>query len=112
MSIELESLARNERRITMKTKIIPLGNRLVVTKEETINHVTKGGIYIPDETVDKAKEKSRFGTVLAVGELVKTVKIGDVVIFGQFSGVAIKDFEEDVHILKIDDIHGKYLGNV
>jgi chaperonin GroES len=93
-----------------QTRIQPLGNRLVVNKEETINHMTEGGIYIPDETVDKAKEKSRFGTVLAIGDLVKNVNIGDVVIFGQFSGVAIKDYGEDVHIIKQEDIHGKYVG--
>lgn len=91
------------------TKIVPVGNRIVVEKVETVNQVTAGGLYIPDEQVDKAKEKSRFGKVLAVGELVKNIAKDDVVIFGQFAGVAIKDFQEDVHIIKQEDVHGKYV---
>jgi chaperonin GroES len=90
------------------TKIEAINDRIVVKKVEPIAKQTKSGLYIPDEVTDKAKEKSRFGEVLSIGDKVKScLKVGDVVIFGQFSGVAINDFNEDVHIIKEADIHGK-----
>lgn len=94
------------------TQVEAIADRVVVEKVETVNRQTAGGLFIPDDAVDKAKEKSRFGRVLSIGEQVKGIKVNDIVIFGQFAGVPVKDLGEDVHIVKYSDIHGKYIGNV
>src|SRR5205807_10526673 len=72
-----------------KLKIFPLADRVVIRPlEET--ETMKGGLYIPDT----AKEKPIQGEIVAVGpgrreknELVPVgLKVGDRVIYGQYSG--------------------------
>jgi len=69
----------------------------------------KGGIIIPDT----AKEKSQEGEVVAVGTgktlengsvAPLTVKAGDRILFGKYSGTEIKVDENDYLILKEDEI--------
>jgi chaperonin GroES len=89
-------------------KIRPLQDRLVVKRLEG-DTVTKGGIIIPDS----AKEKPVEGKVVAVGsgKVLKDgkvrpleVKVGDVVLFGKYSGNEIKlDGVEHV-LLREDDV--------
>ncbi|HYE21988.1 MAG TPA: co-chaperone GroES [Verrucomicrobiae bacterium] len=75
-------------------KIKPLGNRILV-KQSTSEEVTKSGIVLPD-TADK--EKKAQGTIVALGngeEIPKTgLKLGDVVVFGKYSGDEIEIDEE------------------
>ncbi|MBX3125930.1 MAG: co-chaperone GroES [Polyangiaceae bacterium] len=89
-------------------KIRPLHDRLVVkrVKEE---EKTKGGIIIPDT----AKEKPIEGEVVAVGNgklledgnlLALTIKAGDRVLFGKYSGTEVKIEGEDHLILREDDV--------
>lgn len=89
-------------------KIRPLHDRLVVkrVKEE---EKTKGGIIIPDT----AKEKPIEGEVVAVGngKLLEdgnlralTIKAGDRVLFGKYSGTEVKIEGEDHLILREDDV--------
>ena len=75
-------------------KVRPLQDRIVVKRLEG-ESVTKGGIIIPDA----AKEKPIEGRVVAVGsgKVLKDgkvrpvdVKVGDVVLFGKYSGVEVK----------------------
>ena len=91
-------------------KFRPLGDRVVVRriKEES---KTAGGIIIPDT----AQEKPQEGEVLAVGpgapdnngKLVPTtVKAGDVVLFGKWSGSDVKIDGEEIAIMKESDIMG------
>ena len=65
-----------------KTKIVPLGDRVVVTPIES-EEKTKSGIIIPDTA---SKERPKMGKVVAVGELkdVKDIKEGDTVIFSEY----------------------------
>jgi chaperonin GroES len=71
----------------------------------------KGGIIIPDS----AKEKQQEGEVIAVGggkrekgELVPLdVKVGDRVLFGKYSGTEIKIDDEDLLILREEEILAK-----
>ena len=72
---------------------------------------TKGGIIIPDT----AKEKPIQGTVVSVGNgkmndngsiIPMTVKQGDQVLFGKYSGTEIKFDGEEHLILREDDILG------
>lgn len=67
-------------------KIIPLGNRVLIEPVETPNK-TKGGFKIPET----AKQKPLTGKVLEIGEEVKVVKKGDIVMYGKNSGTEIND---------------------
>lgn len=91
-------------------KIKPLHDRVVV-KAEDLETRTPGGIVIPDN----AKEKPTTGTVLAAGPgrynergelLAMTVPVGARVIFGQYAGQKVKVGDEEVTILREEDVLG------
>tara|TARA_X000001036_G_C20349272_1_gene671882 strand:- start:215 stop:484 length:270 start_codon:yes stop_codon:yes gene_type:complete len=72
---------------------------------------TAGGIIIPDT----AKEKPQEGEVVAVGPGAKNddgkispmdVKIGDIVLFGKWSGTEVKIDNKEYSIMKESDIMG------
>lgn len=88
----------------------PLHDRVVV-RRVTSDEKTAGGIIIPDT----AKEKPQEGEVLAVGpggrdetgKLIPIdVKVGDLVLFGKWSGTEVKIDGEEVLIMKESDILG------
>ncbi len=89
-------------------KIRPLHDRVLVRRLEEMNK-TKGGIIIPDN----AKEKPSEGIVEAVGNgfvaedgkiVPMSVKVGDKVLFGKWSGNEIKVLDEDRLIIKESEI--------
>ncbi|CAO0823652.1 cochaperonin GroES [Desulfarculales bacterium] len=91
-------------------KIKPLQDRVIVKRMEEETK-TSGGIIIPDS----AKEKPQQGKILAVGpgkvleggtRIDMTVKIGDLVLFGKYSGSEVKIDGEEVLIMREDDILG------
>ncbi|MCB1113984.1 MAG: co-chaperone GroES [Chlamydiia bacterium] len=91
------------------TSIKPLGNRVLVKRSEA--KTSKGGILLPDS----AKEKPKEGVIVAVGEgkydkqgqlQPLHVKVGDRVLFSQYSGTEVKVNDEDELILAEDDILG------
>jgi chaperonin GroES len=95
----------------MKTKLQPLGDRVLV-KPIPREEVTKGGIVLPDT----AKEKPQEGEVLAVGPGKMTddgnripldVKVGDKVIYAKYGGTEIKEVDEELIILRESDILAK-----
>lgn len=86
----------------------PLYDRVVVKPIEA-EELSAGGIVIPDN----AKEKPTKGEVLAVGEgkaldngsvRAPKVKVGDQVIYGQYSGSAYKHEGTEYKIVREDDI--------
>ncbi|MCW1432245.1 co-chaperone GroES [Novosphingobium sp. JCM 18896] len=88
----------------------PLHDRVVVRRIEA-EEKTSGGIIIPDT----AKEKPQEGEVVAVGpgarddagQLVElTLKTGDRVLFGKWSGTEVKIDGEDLLIMKETDVLG------
>jgi chaperonin GroES len=88
----------------------PLHDRVVVRRIEA-DEKTAGGIIIPDT----AKEKPQEGEVVSVGpgsrdesgKLVElSVKTGDRVLFGKWSGTEVKVAGEDLLIMKESDILG------
>ena len=88
-------------------KVKPLQDRVVVKRIE--EEETKGGIIIPDA----AKEKPQEGRVVAVGDgkvlesgkkSPVSVKPGDKILFGKYSGTEIKIDGEEHLILREDDI--------
>ena len=85
----------------------PKGRNVVLDSEEK----TSGGIIIPDT----AKEKPQEGKVVAVGSGSKTedgkiipmdVKVGDLVLFGKWSGTEVKIDGKEYSIMKESDIMG------
>jgi chaperonin GroES len=72
----------------IKMKIKPLADRVLVEPKEAETK-TASGIYIPDT----AKEKPQEGKVVAIGSGKKDepmeVKIGDIVLYGKYSGTEI-----------------------
>jgi chaperonin GroES len=88
----------------------PLHDRVVVRRIEG-EEKTKGGLIIPDT----AKEKPSEGEVIAVGEgarkdsgelIPMTVKPGNRILFGKWSGTEVKIEGEDLLIMKESDILG------
>jgi chaperonin GroES len=91
-------------------KIRPLHDRILVKREDE-EEEQRGGIIIPDT----AKEKPQQGTVIAVGPgrvaddgkpIPMTVKEGDRVLFGKYSGSEVKLGDDDYMIMREDDILG------
>ena len=85
-------------------KIQPLADRVLIQPAEA-EQKTASGIIIPDT----AKEKPQRGTVIAVGKGTKdhemTVKEGDVVIYGKYSGTEIDVEGTKYLIMKESDIY-------
>ena len=88
----------------------PLHDRVVVRRVQS-EEKTKGGLIIPDS----AKEKPAEGEIVAVGEgarkdsgelIAMSVKAGDKVLFGKWSGTEVKLDGEDLLIMKESDILG------
>jgi chaperonin GroES len=91
-------------------KVRPLQDRVIVQRIDG-EEKTKGGIIIPDS----AKEKPAEGKVIAAGKgkvsdegrlTPLTVKKGDRILFGKYSGTEIKVDGEDYLIMREDDILG------
>jgi chaperonin GroES len=89
--------------------IKPLGDRVVV-KPQPAEEKTASGLFIPDT----AKEKPQRGTIIAVGpgryengtKIDMTVKEGDVVLYGKYSGTEIALDSDDYLIMRESDILG------
>ncbi len=83
---------------------LPLGDRIFVTYTEELER-TAGGIYVPDS----AREKPQRGKVEGVGKDVKTLKVGEQVLFDKYSGTKIRIGNDDCLILKEEDILGVFV---
>jgi len=88
----------------MKLNIKPLADRVLIEPAEA-EQKTAGGIIIPDT----AKEKPQKGTVIAVGNGKKdepmTLKVGDIVLYGKYSGTEISYEGVNYLIMKESDIY-------
>ncbi len=86
-----------------KLNIKPLADRVII-EPAAAEEKTAGGIIIPDT----AKEKPQKGTVVAVGPGTKdnpiTVKAGDNVLYGKYSGTEISYEDNDYLIMRESDI--------
>lgn len=83
--------------------IRPLADRVIV-EPAAAETKTASGIIIPDT----AQEKPQQGTVVAVGPGKKdepmTVKVGDVVLYGKYSGTEFKYEGGDYLIMRESDL--------
>ena len=91
-------------------KIKPLHDRILVKRLEE-KETKKGGIIIPDT----AKEKPQEGEVIAVGpgkigedgkRQPMDVKVGDKILFGKYSGSEVKLNDEELLIMREEDVLG------
>ena len=91
-------------------KIRPLHDRVVVRRLED-ERTTAGGIVIPDS----AAEKPMRGEIIAIGVgkildngdvRALAVKVGDVVLFGKYSGTEVKINGQELVVMREDDIMG------
>ena len=86
-----------------KVKIKPLADRVLIEPAEA-EETTASGIIIPDT----AKEKPQRGSVVAVGQGKKdeplTVKVGDQILYGKYSGTEITIEGKDYLIMRESDI--------
>ena len=89
-------------------KLRPLADRVIVKRLENETK-TASGIVIPDA----AAEKPDQGEVLAVGPgktddsgklIAMNVKVGDVVLFGKYSGQTVKVDGDELLVMKEDDL--------
>ena len=89
--------------IMSKLKIKPLADRVLVEPLEAETK-TASGIIIPDT----AKEKPQKGNVVAVGAGTKenpiTLKVGETVLYGKYSGTELKLDGKDYLIMRESDI--------
>ncbi len=87
-----------------KLNIKPLADRVLV-EPAAAEEKTAGGIIIPDT----AKEKPMRGIIVAVGDGKKdepiTVKVGDTVLYGKYSGTELSVDGKDYLIMRESDIY-------
>ncbi|MBK8967395.1 MAG: co-chaperone GroES [Saprospiraceae bacterium] len=81
----------------------PIADRVII-KPAPADEKTKGGLIIPDT----AKEKPQRGEVIAVGPgkdgNLMTVQVGDMVLYGKYSGQEIHYEGDDYLIMREEDI--------
>ncbi len=91
-------------------KIRPLQDRVIIKRMEE-ERTSAGGIVIPDS----AAEKPIKGEVIAVGagkildngeKRPVDLKVGDKVLFGKYSGTEVKINDEELLVMREDDILG------
>ena len=97
-----------KKKTTESVKIQPLGDRVVVEREESESK-TAGGIVLPDT----AKDKPTRGTIIAIGDgrLLDDgtrgklqVKIGDKVLFTSYAPEQIKINDQELLLMREEDI--------
>ena len=79
--------------------IKPLGERVLV-KMDKVEEKTAGGIFIPQT----AQEKTQIAVVEAIGEDIKTVKVGQKILHDKYAGTSVKMDNEEYLILNIKDV--------
>ena len=92
----------------VKVTLGPKGRNVVMDKSYGAPKITKDGVSV-------AKEKPQEGEVIAVGPGAKNedgkispmdVKVGDIVLFGKWSGTEVKIDNKEYSIMKESDIMG------
>lgn len=98
---KMNKVNQNKNKLNMSIK--PLSDRVLV-EPAAAEEKTAGGIFIPDT----AKEKPQRGTVVSVGPGTKkeptTLKIGDVVLYGKYSGTEIQVDGKNLLIMRESDV--------
>ena len=94
--------------VKSKIKLQPLGDRVVVQRDESLD-VTTGGIVLPDS----AKDAPARGTVVSVGDgimmpdgsrVALQLTVGARVIFSSYGGEAINIDDEGYLLMRESDV--------
>lgn len=83
----------------MTSPIKPLADRVVAVREVAATQ-TASGIYLPET----AKEKPTLANVIATGADVKEVKVGDKIVYKEYSTTELKIDGTEYLIVKEEDI--------
>lgn len=83
----------------MTVPIKPLADRVVAVREVAPTK-TASGIYLPDAS----KEKPVLATVKAIGPDVKGIKIGDKIVYKEYSTTELKIDGTEYLIVKEEDV--------
>lgn len=83
----------------MTTPIKPLADRVVAVREVAATK-TASGIYLPDN----AKEKPVLAKVAAIGPDVKGLKVGDKIVYKEYSTTELKINGDEYLIVKEEDV--------
>ena len=67
---------------------------------DKVEEKTAGGIFIPQT----AQEKTQIAVVEAIGDDVKTVKVGEKILHDKYAGTTFKQDGEEYLILNIKDV--------
>lgn len=81
----------------------PLGNRVLVElkpREERVGLIFKPVI---------AQEDSNEGRVVAIGEEVEHVAVGDWVLFGKYAGSKVKLRDGEYQLVNVPELFGKFV---
>ncbi len=84
----------------MSVPITPLADYVVAQPEEAAAK-TASGLYLPDN----AQEKPKTSKVLAVGKDIKSVKVGDRIIYGGYTNADVKLDGKDYQLIKEENIY-------
>jgi len=83
----------------MSAPLKPLADRVVAVKEE-VKSKTASGLYLPDS----AKEKSSVAVVKAIGPDVKSIKIGEKIVYKEYSTTELKVDGTEYLLVKEEDV--------
>lgn len=83
----------------MTVALKPLGDRIVAVLEAAETK-TASGLFLPDS----AKEKSLVATVVAVGKDTKEVKVGDRIVYKEYTPTELKTGGKEFLIIKEEDV--------
>lgn len=83
----------------MATPIKPLADRVVAVREKA-QEKTASGLYLPDN----AKEKPVVAKIEAIGPDVKNLKVGDRIIYKEYSTTELKVDDVEYLIVKEEDV--------
>lgn len=99
---------KEKKKASSHIKLQPLGDRVVVEREES-ETTTSGGILLPDT----AKNKPARGTVVSVGDgklcdngkrTPLQVKVGERVLFSSYAGDEFKIGDRELLLMREEDI--------
>ncbi len=101
-------MAKKKTKKTSSMKLQPLGDRVVVEREDALE-VTAGGIVLPDS----AQDKPARGTIVSIGDgrllddgtrSQLQVKKGDHVLFSSYAGEQFKVGDQELLLMREEDI--------
>ena len=77
---------------------------LVVPPKEHGERRSRGGIVIPETAVSETR-RAIWGEVAAIGPMVRSAEMGDLVLFGPETGYEVEIRGEEYFVLRERDIH-------